>query len=84
MPCAITPPGTADVVMPLVSSLARCQSVCAGYTESSVDQLTTALCDSLVSYNPQSKLVFFREAVQHAARLSRVLVTVAIYELYNE
>jgi len=46
----------------------------AGYAETSVDKLTSALYEGLVSYNLLPNLVFFKEAVHHAARLSRVLV----------
>ena len=54
----------------------------AGYTETSIDELTGALYGSLVSYTQQPKLVFFREAVQHAARLSRVLVGTALFVIW--
>jgi len=47
----------------------------AGYAETSVDKLTSALYEGLVSYNQLPNLVFFKEAVHHAARLSRVLVS---------
>jgi len=51
-----------------------CACLCAGYAETSVDKLASALYQGLVSYNELSNFVFFKEAVFHAARLSRVLV----------
>ena len=50
-----------------------------GYTEYIEEQLSEALYSCLALYNKATsmriELVFFREAVQHAARLSRVLVS---------
>jgi len=48
--------------------------VLSGYSETSIDELTKALYHSLGSYDQQPNFVFFKEAVEHAARLSRVLV----------
>jgi len=48
--------------------------VCAGYAETSVDQLTSALYTGLAAYDQLPNLVLFKDAVHHVARLSRVLV----------
>ena len=48
--------------------------MCIGYVETSVDELTSALYKGLSSYSQLPNLVFFKEAVHHMARLSRVLV----------
>ena len=50
----------------------------AGYVETNTETLTSALYDSL-SYKRQPNFVFFKEAVHHAARLSRVLVVVLLF-----
>lgn len=51
---------------------------CTGYLEFTEPQLTGALCSCLALYNRETgqklDLVFFKEAVHHAARLSRVMV----------
>jgi len=49
----------------------------AGYVETNREKLTSALYDSL-SYKRQPNFVFFKEAVHHAARLSRVLVVILL------
>lgn len=50
-----------------------------GYVESSEEVLTEALQACLTAYNAGTsqrlELVFFSEAIKHAARLSRILVS---------
>lgn len=51
----------------------------AGYVDSTEEQLADALHTCLGVYNigtsQRLELVFFKEAIRHAARLSRVLVS---------
>jgi len=53
--------------------------VYAGYVETNTEKLASILYDSLLSYNHQPNFVFFKEAVHHAARLSRVLVVILLF-----
>lgn len=60
----------------------KCLVAFPGYLESSVDMLGEALQTCLSVYNEgtsqQLNLVFFSEAVHHAARLSRVFVSICV------
>ena len=68
----------------VTEGIAEGGDVCiAGYTESSEELLAEALQTCLTQYNESTsqrlELVFFSEAVHHAARLSRVFVSVSFF-----
>lgn len=58
------------------------------YMEGTEESLAEALSTCLTVYNNGTSqrldLVFFSEAIRHAARLSRVLVCLWSYRCYNE